>query len=691
MRITKRSAHVGKLAIVFLLAVSMVVAVMYVANMRTRNVSAATQLISETFRGNATQPGQWQSGGNAPACLTAGDNTSGSIPACPGVADTSGNGALRLTTNANHQAGFAFLNTPIQANAGLNIIFSMYQYGGSGITPGERTGDGISFFLIDGNASPTGPGAPGMGLGYASRKQDPSCTANCAYEPGLVGAYAGVGFDRYGNFSGDFVGSSGLFSTPGDPTYQNNIVIRGSEASNYGFVQGTAADGPLSDASSTRDPAERTVHITISTDSIMTVNVSYDGGATFAEELSDIDLKTINGSAPMPSTFKLGFAASTGGATNIHEIRDLVVETLDPDLATDVTAPTTLPRGGTADFSISVSNAASAGPTTGVITSTTTFPAGITPTAATGAGWTCTIAGQTVTCEAAAAATGETLAAITVQAAIASTVATNPSITSAVATTGDSDTTNNTDTLALSIPNDLQAVDDAMTVADGAVGSPNAGNLLANDTFNGTTVTPSTVTLSVVSPLPAGASVDTATGIVSVAPGTAAGAYSFDYQICDTTAPTNCQTATATVTVGQVAIAAANDSFTASSRGIVGNIFANDDVNSNPVDPATVTATLLSNGGIAGASIDGNGNVIVPEGTPAGTYVLSYRICLVTDPANCSDATITVAITGDAPGAPDTGVGRSTNLLFAVAAIGALALVVAVVVYNMRRRASTGR
>ncbi|MFE2992544.1 hypothetical protein ACFXKB_42895, partial [Streptomyces sp. NPDC059262] len=55
-------------------------------------------------------------------------------------------------------------------------------------------------------------------------------------------------------------------------------------------------------------------------------------------------------------------------------------------------------QGGTGSYAIGVSNAATAGPTTGTVTVTDTLPAGVTPTGASGTGWDCGVSGQTVTC-----------------------------------------------------------------------------------------------------------------------------------------------------------------------------------------------------------------------------------------------------------------------------------------------------
>jgi Bacterial lectin len=69
-----------------------------------------------------------------------------------------------------------------------------------------------------------------------------------------------------------------------------------------------------------------------------------------------------------------------------------------PSLSMMVTPQGDMTAGGTAGYKLTVSNAPSAGPTTGTVTATFPVPAGQTVTAAGGTGWTCSVSGQTVTC-----------------------------------------------------------------------------------------------------------------------------------------------------------------------------------------------------------------------------------------------------------------------------------------------------
>ncbi|MFD9000867.1 hypothetical protein ACFV0T_07830 [Streptomyces sp. NPDC059582] len=70
----------------------------------------------------------------------------------------------------------------------------------------------------------------------------------------------------------------------------------------------------------------------------------------------------------------------------------------DPALSINKSHTGSFTQGGTGAYTIDVSNAATAGPTTGTVTVTDTLPAGVTPTGASGTGWDCSVSGQTVTC-----------------------------------------------------------------------------------------------------------------------------------------------------------------------------------------------------------------------------------------------------------------------------------------------------
>ena len=131
---------------------------------------------------------------------------------------------------------------------------------------------------------------------------------------------------------------------------------------------------------------------------------------------------------------------------------------------------------------------------------------------------------------------------------------------------------------------------------------------------------------------------------VIVAAGTPAGTYSLIYKICEIANPTNCTQATVAVTVNAPVIAAVND--TASINGLTGgtftNVLANDTLNGAAVMSSQVNTTSVSSTN-AGITLSGT-NVIVAAGTPAGTYSLIYKICEISNPTNCMQATVAVTV-----------------------------------------------
>ncbi len=205
-------------------------------------------------------------------------------------------------------------------------------------------------------------------------------------------------------------------------------------------------------------------------------------------------------------------------------------------------------------------------------------------------------------------------------------------------------------------PSSIVAVNDNPPAVDGLTGDPNVANVLDTDTLNGGPVVPSDVTLTVTTPavpinpgdpVPA---IDPATGVVSVPAGTPAGTYPITYQICENLNPTNCATAIATVVVGTPAIAAVDDT-PAPVNGLTGGdtptVFSNDTLNAAPFVPADVTPTIVADGGLTGVTINPDGTLTVPAGTPAGSYPVEYQICEVLNPANCDTAIATIVV--DAP------------------------------------------
>ena len=100
------------------------------------------------------------------------------------------------------------------------------------------------------------------------------------------------------------------------------------------------------------------------------------------------------------------------------------------------------------------------------------------------------------------------------------------------------------------------------------------------------------------------------------------------------------------VTETIAAIEANNDTATV-RRGQSVAVLPNDYVGGNPATLTNVTIAIDSNDGLTGATIDPQGRIKVPTNATPGTYNVVYKICLVSDPNTCDNATATITVTND--------------------------------------------
>jgi Ca2+-binding RTX toxin-like protein len=300
-------------------------------------------LVNETFAGADVTSGPWLFGRGGSASqfnpfLTARNNpnpSQGGLPGSPTGTpiDQPGQGTLRLTDADRQEATFVIYNNPIPSNAGLSVTFDIFSYGGTGA-------DGISFFLIDGSQSPTVAGGFGGSFGYAQRNIDGT--------PGLVGGYLGIAFDEYGNFSNTETTSAGSQKPTGPGRIPDSISVRGSQETGYAYLTGTSTIPQGIDVPNApnREAARRRVNVDLTQTGVLTVRIDLNQDNDFndANEVAINAFDAIAANSPVPETFKFGFAGATGSQTNIHEIRNLQIETISeaPEVA-DVSA--TLDQG----------------------------------------------------------------------------------------------------------------------------------------------------------------------------------------------------------------------------------------------------------------------------------------------------------------------------------------------------------
>jgi uncharacterized repeat protein (TIGR01451 family) len=378
---------------------------------RSSPTAAQTTLVEEGFDDNTTVG--WSVDVANPQtpnpCLTAGDlfTLAGSIGACdPADPDVQGEGALRITTSNFGQAAFGIYNFTIPSGSGLVITFDYFAYGGTAIGNPPSAADGVTFFLFSGETTNPQPGAFGGSLGYAQR-------TGGGNPPGLTNGYVGVGLDEYGNFANDGEGRgtgcpvTSPFGT-GNNRVLNSVTLRGSGNGNTGYCylenSGVLPQGIDVPDAPNREIAQRKLRITLTEDNRISVELDFTGtGNNFQQVLDPINLTAAPGQASVPSSFKFGFAGSTGDATNIHEIRNLTVTTSENVPTPDLTLrkrqiPASFTPGGSSRYRLTVRNVGD-GPTYSPTTVIDTLPPGFSLASFTGDGWSCSENPQrTVTC-----------------------------------------------------------------------------------------------------------------------------------------------------------------------------------------------------------------------------------------------------------------------------------------------------
>jgi uncharacterized repeat protein (TIGR01451 family) len=196
---------------------------------------------------------------------------------------------------------------------------------------------------------------------------------------------------------------------------------------------------------------------------------------------------------PQYTYFAVGSPAPVGGS---------------PDLTVTKTHTGNFSQGGTGTYTITAKNSGTVA-TSGTATISDTLPTGLTPTSATGTGWTCTISGQTVTCTSTTVvAAGASYPAISLGVNVASNAASSITNTATVAGGGETTTTNN----SASDPTTINGVAD-LTVSKTHTGNFTQGlpgTYTITATNSGGAATSGTVTVS--DTLPTGMTPTSASG-----------------------------------------------------------------------------------------------------------------------------------------------------------------------------------
>ncbi|ALN59687.1 hypothetical protein GLE_4346 [Lysobacter enzymogenes] len=287
--------------------------------------------VSSTFRNN-TEAG-WTITGTNPGTNRSGILTGGYGAIPNNVNDANGSGWLRLTTNLNnHQGQALYTGGSFPSTQGVTVEFDYVNWGGNGA-------DGTTFFLYD--ATGTMGGNPGGSLGY--------CGGN--------GAYLGLGLDEFGNFSGQLPGvTGGCPSTSGSPGSQSDrLVLRGPASDSYRWLANAAVSGGIDSPSVTTRPTSNHLMVALIPNTpqpgyTVTVSQGPTGGT------QTVLLNNVNFNYPAPANLRMGYAASTGGLNNIHEIRNMLASVpADVGIVKTVSAPR-IRRGQPVTYTLAVSN-----------------------------------------------------------------------------------------------------------------------------------------------------------------------------------------------------------------------------------------------------------------------------------------------------------------------------------------------
>jgi hypothetical protein len=227
----------------------------------------------------------------------------------------------------------------------------------------------------------------------------------------------------------------------------------------------------------------------------------------------------------------------------------------------------------------------------------------------------------------------------------------------------------------LSAPPDCASAIDTVTVTALIVAAPGSGsvtagttgipiaNVAANDTVNGTAAVLGPSGNATVTPLgtwPLGIALDPNLGAISTTASVPPGVYSLQYQLCDLNAPPDCASATDTVTVTALIVAAPESgSVPAGTVGTpIANVAANDVVNGalailGPSGNATVAQLGAWPSGILLNAT--SGAVSTNSSIAPGVYSLQYQLCDLNAPPDCASATDTVTVVVSIVATSDTG------------------------------------
>lgn len=209
-----------------------------------------------------------------------------------------------------------------------------------------------------------------------------------------------------------------------------------------------------------------------------------------------------------------------------------------------------------------------------------------------------------------------------------------------------------TGTVTIIVDAEITATADALTILNSTAYNGSAGiiNILTNDTFDLILASVVDVTITQLAGGDAELVLNTTTGAINVAAGTAAGVYTKNYRITDKLDVLNFSDATVTITVSTplVLVATADTASVTAAEGLAGklavvNVLTNDTIDGGPASGFVTVSTITPN---ANLLLNADGTVDVIAGTTGAPtdYVLTYRITETLNASNFSNNTVTVTV-----------------------------------------------
>ena len=200
-----------------------------------------------------------------------------------------------------------------------------------------------------------------------------------------------------------------------------------------------------------------------------------------------------------------------------------------------------------------------------------------------------------------------------------------------------------------STTNVINAVGDGTDGVSGSVQGITVLNVLDNDTLNGLSISANDLTITSTVENTSDYFVLNADGTLNLQLDfTPSDLYTFEYTICETANPTNCDTAPINVTVSNQ-LNAINDALdnidgTSTTTAIL-NVLDNDTLNgSNMINYAVAISTTSNDSDYFVLNSDGTVDLVIAN-VPSGTYTINYQICEnFTSTTNCSSASVTLIV-----------------------------------------------